>query len=92
VSLSVVLSNLGSVDEPHASVKFTLTPRPTGAAVTETRTTAVVSTGSVTLPPASFSVKPGASYQLTVAVVVPPAQTDVTGTSLTQVLQIAPST
>jgi len=89
VTLSVVVSNLGSVDEPHAAVQFTLTPQPTGTAVTLTRRAAIISGGSVTLSLASFVVKPGTSYQVTVACVVPAAQADAS-TSLTQVLEIAP--
>jgi hypothetical protein len=92
VLVQVVLSNLGSVDEPHASVQFQLTPQPTGTAVTITRTAGLAAAGSVSLPQASFKVKPGANYQLTVAVVLPPGQADATGTSLSEVLQIAPST
>jgi hypothetical protein len=92
VTLSVVLTNLGTVDEPHAAVQFTLTPQPTGAAMLMKRGAAVASGGSVTLAPAVFSVKPGHSYQLTVAVVLPAGQTDVTGASLSELLEIAPST
>lgn len=92
VLVQVVLSNLGSVDEPHASVQFQLTPQPTGTAVTVTKTSGLAAAGSVSLPPVSFTVKPGTSYQLTVAVVLPAGQTDPTGTSLSEVLQIAPGT
>jgi hypothetical protein len=92
VTLLVVISNLGSVDERRASVQFTLTPQPSGAAVTVTRSAAVAAAGSVSLDPASFKVKPGTSYQLTVAIVLPAGQTDTTGASLSQVLQIAPAT
>jgi hypothetical protein len=80
-------------------------PSPTGAAtsglsVLSPTTTVLVqvvlsnlaAAGSVSLPPASFKVKPGTNYQLTVAVVLPAGQTDATGTSLSEVLQIAPST
>jgi hypothetical protein len=92
VMVQVVLSNLGSVDEPHASVQFQLTPQPTGTAVTIARTAGVAAAGSVSLPSASFRVKPGTDYQLTVAVALPAGQTDATGASLSEVLQIAPST
>jgi hypothetical protein len=91
VTLSVVLSNLGSVDEPHASVQFTLAPQPTGAARTMTRTAPLAAAASVTLAPVSFAVRPGHNYTLTVAVIVPPGQTDVTGAALTETLQIAPN-
>jgi hypothetical protein len=40
----------------------------------------------------SFRVKPGTSYQLTVAIVLPAGQTDPSGTSLSEALQIAPGT
>ncbi len=92
VAVQVVLTNLGSVDEPHASVQFQLTPQPTGTAVTVTKSSRLAASGSVSLVPVSFTVKPGSSYQLTVGVVLPAAQTDRTGTSLSEVLQIAPST
>jgi hypothetical protein len=90
IQLNVVLTNLGSVDEPHATVQFTVTPQPTGAAVTVTRRAAVPAGGSGSLSPASFSVKPGLSYQLMVAIVLPAGQADATGTSQTEILQIAP--
>jgi hypothetical protein len=92
VALQVVISNLGSVDEPHASVQFTLTPPAPGAAVTKTRSAAVAAAESVSFEPISFKVKPGTSYQLTVAIVLPAGQTDTTGATLTETLQIAPGT
>jgi hypothetical protein len=91
VKLNVVLTNLGSVDEPHAKVQFTLSPQPTGTAVNVRRRAAVPTGGSVSLSPASFPVKPGVSYQLTVSIVLPAGQADATGTSQTEILQIAPS-
>jgi hypothetical protein len=92
VGLNVVLSNLGSVDEPHVKVTFSLAPLSAGAAHTVTRSTGVVAGGSVSLSPVSFPVKPASSYQLTVAIEVPAGQTDAVGTALGEVLQIAPST
>jgi hypothetical protein len=92
VALQVVLSNLGSVDEPKASVQFMLTPQPSGATVTVTRTAPIAAAGSVSLTPATFRVKPGTSYQLSVAIILPAGQTDITGASLTETLQIAPGT
>ena len=92
VVVSVVVANQGSVDEPHASVQFTLTPLSGGATATVTRNVAIATGGSITLPPASFVVKPGHSYRLNVAIVLPAAQSVVSDTSVTQVLQIAPST
>jgi len=92
IGLQVVVSNLGSVDEPHASVQYVLTPQPSGAAVTVKRTATIEAAGSASLAPVSFPVKPGASYQLTVAVVLPAGQTDPSGSSLSEVLQIAPGT
>jgi hypothetical protein len=96
VTVNVVLSNEGSVDEPHASVKFALAPASSGAGTTATgvanRTLSVAARRSVSLSPVSFQVKPGASYQLSVVVAVPPGQAELAGTSVGQVLQIAPST
>jgi hypothetical protein len=96
VGLTVVLTNLGSVEEPHASVQFTLSPLPaagtTGATLTLVRRAAVGSGASVTLSPASFAVKPGDDYELTVAVQDLSDQTDLTGTELSDELKIAPGT
>jgi len=91
VTLEVVVSNAGSVDEPHASIKFTLAA-PSGAASTASRTTSVASGRSVSLAPVPFSVKPGTSYQLTVAIVAPPGQTNLANTAVSETIQIAPST
>jgi hypothetical protein len=92
VEVSVVLSDLGSVDEPHATVQFSLTPQPTAAPLTRILKAAVVSGASITLALVHFAVKPGHAYQLTVSIVPPAAQTDLTGTSVTQVLDISPGT
>ena len=92
VALTVVLANRGSVDEPHASVTFTLAPQPTGVAVTSTRRASVLSMRSVSLAPVAFKVKPGGTYLLTVAVAVPPGQTDLAGTAFSQEFRVAPST
>jgi hypothetical protein len=92
VSVRVILSDLGSVDEPHASVQFTLARQPAGAVVTHRRRVAVAAGGAVSLSPAVFAVKPGVNYQLTVAIVLPAGQADGTGSSLSQLLEIAPGT
>jgi hypothetical protein len=92
VVLSVVLSNLGSVDQPRATVQFTMAPQPAGAVMTLTRRAAIASGSSATLAPASFVVQPGHNYQLTVAVEGPPGETALAGSRLSETLQIAPST
>jgi hypothetical protein len=92
VALHVVLTNNGSVDEPHASVTFTLTLLPTGAATTRRRTASVLATRSASLSPVTFSVKPGDSYQLTVAITAPTGLAGAGGTSFSEALQISPST
>ncbi len=92
VVVSVVLSNLGSVDEPDATVQFTMAPQPAGAVMAQSRRGMVASGASATLAPVSFVVRPGHGYQLTVAIVGPPAETALAGSRLTQTLQIAPST
>jgi hypothetical protein len=94
VALSVVLTNDGTVDEPHASVIFTLTRLPTGTTTTTTarRAASVLAARSVSLAPVTFAVKPGNSYQLTVAIAVPAGQTVAAGTTFEEGLQISPST
>jgi hypothetical protein len=56
------------------------------------RAASVLATRSVSLAPVIFAVKPGNTYQLTVAIAVPAGQTVATGTTLGETLQIAPST
>jgi hypothetical protein len=92
VSVSVVLSNLGTVDEPRGTVHITLTDQAGGSTVAQTRTAAVAAFRSVTLAPAPFRVKPGQSYQLSITIALPPAQTVTANTTVTQVLQVAPTT
>jgi len=92
VSVNVVLSDLGTVDEPHAEVQISLARQPSGSPVTQSRSASVVSGSSVTLPAVNFAVSPGQSYLLSVSVVLPVAQTTGVGTSLQKVLQIAPGT
>jgi hypothetical protein len=93
VQVIVVISNLGSVDEPHTDVQFTLALQPSGptqSGLTRTvrRSVALPSGTSATLNPAQFSVTPGSSYFLTISIVSPAGQTS----SLHELLQIAPST
>ena len=92
VVLNVVLTNDGTVDEPKASVTFTLARLPTGATATARRAASVLAARSVTLAPVTFVVKPGSSYQLTVAITVPAGQTVAAGTTFVEGLQISPST
>ena len=92
VVLSVVLTNDGTVDEPHASVTFTLTGLPTGTTTTARRAASVLAARSVSLAPVTFAVKPGNSYQLTVAITVPAGQTVAAGTTFSEGLQISPGT
>jgi hypothetical protein len=92
VEVSVVLANLGTVDEPHASVTFALTRQTTGKTVLQTRTTSLAAAGSLTLPGVIFTVKPGHTYQLTVSVVLPSNEPSGVGSTLTKLLQIAPAT
>jgi hypothetical protein len=92
VVLNVVLTNNGSVDEPHASVSFTLALQPTGAAATRKRTASVAATRSASLSPVDFPVKPGHTYQLSIVITSPAGQTAAAGASFSEVLQISPST
>jgi hypothetical protein len=92
LGVSVVISNLGSVDETRVTVQFTLTSLSASLTSTVTRSSAVPTGRSVALNPVVFAVKPGQGYQLTVAVVLPAGQSDLTNTSVTQALLIAPGT
>jgi hypothetical protein len=91
VTVTVVLANLGSVDEPRATVHISLTSETPGRSYSVTRVAGLAASQSVTLPSAFFVVKPGRSYQLTVSISLPPAQTVTAGTSVSQLLAIAPN-
>jgi hypothetical protein len=91
VTVSVVLSNLGSVDEPRATVHISLTSSSSGRTSVLTRVVGVAASRSVTLASAHFVVKAGHSYQLSVSITLPPAQTVTTNTSVSQLLEIAPN-
>jgi hypothetical protein len=95
LSVTAVMTNLGTVDEPRASVEFTLTPEAGSTStvpVSITRREALGTGTSGVLPAVSFKVKPGQQYQLSVAIDLPAGQTDVSQTSQSEDLQIAPST
>jgi hypothetical protein len=92
LGVSVVVSDLGTADEPRATVRITLTAQSGGRTVTLTRVAAIAAGRSVTLSPAIFGVKPGKSYQLSVDLAVPPAQASTANTTETVLLQIAPTT
>jgi hypothetical protein len=72
-------------------VHVTLAAQSGGRTTAVTRVAAVAASQSVTLAPAFFGVTPGQSYQLSVAIVPPAAQTVTTGTTVAQVLQVAPT-
>jgi hypothetical protein len=92
VSVTVVVANQGSVAEPRVVVRNTLADQTTGASVTQSEQTALALDASVAMPSATFTVKPGTSYVLTVQVAPPAGQTQTVGTALQQALQIAPAT
>ena len=92
ISVTVVLANDGSVAEPHASVRFTVADQSSAATATHVESIALGSGASATLPAAIFRVKPGTSYELTVAVLVPAGQSETAGTLLEQALQVSPAT
>jgi len=92
LAVTVVLANQGTVDEPHAAVRFTLADSTSGANVSHVETASVASGATVTLPDATFKVAPGTTYVCTVSIVLPAGQTDTLGTATQQTLQIAPGT
>ncbi len=90
--VSVVVANEGSVDEPHASVRISMANQTSGATKTQTLTTPVALGSTVGLPTASFAVKPGTTYVLTVSIALPPGQTSTLGTATQTTVQVAPAT
>jgi len=92
LDVTAVISNLGSVDEPRVSVRFTLEDQASAVSRSHIETTGAALGASVTLPTIAFGVKPGSVYVLTVAVVPPPGQTLLAATQLQDTLQIAPGT
>ena len=90
--MTVVLGNDGSSDEPRASVRITLANQSSGVTATQVESTALALGASVTLPTATFRVKPGTTYELGVAVVPPAGQAQTAGTAIQQALQVAPAT
>ena len=91
VGVTVVLANQGSVDEPHASVRYTLANQTSGASATQVESAALTLGASVTLPQVGFDVVPGTTYVLTVEVLLPPGQTQTANTVLQQALQVSPA-
>jgi hypothetical protein len=91
IGVTVVLANQGSVDEPHASVRYTLANQSSGTTATQAESAALTLGASVTLPQVSFNVVPGTTYMLTVEVLLPAGQTQTANTVLQQALQVAPA-
>jgi hypothetical protein len=92
VGVTVVIANLGTAPEPHATVRYTMANQTSGATSTQTQQTPLALSGSAALPEVSFRVKPGTSYELTVVATAPAGQTDLDATVLQQTLQVAPAT
>jgi hypothetical protein len=92
ISVDAVLGNNGTVDEPHATVHFTMLDQSTGATSSQVETLALASDASQTLPTVYFHVKAGTTYTLTVSVDLPAGQTQTVGTAIQQELQVSPAT
>ncbi len=90
--VSVVLANEGTVAEPQATVHVSLVDQKTTATQTRSVRSGLALGSSVALPEVHFAVKPGNTYVLDVAVVLPPGQTNTIGTATQQTLEIAPAT
>ena len=91
IGVTVVLANQGSSNEPHVSVRFSLTDQTTGATTSQIRTTSLALAASVTLPDVTLRVKPSTSYLLVVQVIPPAGQTLTAGTATQVSLQVAPA-
>src|SRR5271168_3829730 len=92
ISVTVVLANQGSSNEPHVMVRVSLEDQTSGATTNQVRTTSLALAASVTLPDVTLRVKPSTSYLLTVQVVPPTGQTLLAGTATQVPLQVAPAT
>lgn len=92
VGVSAVLPNQGSVDEPRGTVRITMSDQTSGVTATQVRSAPVAVGATVTLPAATFRVKPGTFYVLRVSVVLPADQAVTDGTLYQETLQIAPGT
>jgi hypothetical protein len=92
LSVKVVLANDGSVDEPHATVRYTLASQSSGATSSQAQTLPLASATSQALPTANFGVKPGTTYVLTVSVDVPAGQTQTVGTAVQYTVTVSPAT
>ena len=92
ISVTVVLANQGSSNEPHVTVRVSLEDQTSGATINQVRTTSLALAASVTLPDVTLRVKPSTSYLLTVQVVPPAGQTLLAGTAIQVPLQVAPAT
>jgi hypothetical protein len=91
ISVDAVLGNDGTVDEPHATVHFTLADQTSGATAAHSETIGLAADASQALPTANFHVKAGTTYVLTVSVDLPAGQTQTVGTAVQSVLQVAPA-
>ena len=92
ISVDAVLGNDGTVDEPHATVHFTLADQTSGATSSRNETIGLTADTSQALPTANFHVKAGRTYVLAVSVDLPAGQTQTVGTAVQYVLQVAPAT
>ena len=92
ISVDAVLGNDGTVDEPHATVRFTLANQSTGATASRSETIGLAADASQALPTANFHVKTGTTYVLTVSVDLPAGQTQTVGTAVQSVLQVSQET
>jgi hypothetical protein len=90
--VGVVVANEGSVDEPHATVHLSMANQTTGATKTRTLSTPIALGATVALPTATFGVKPGTTYVLTITIVLPPGQTSALATATQTTVQVAPAT
>jgi hypothetical protein len=92
ISVDVVLANDGSVDEPHATVHYTMASQSSGVTSSQTHTVALAADTTQALPTANFRVDTGTTYVLTVSVDVPAGQTQLAGTAVQYVLQVSQAT
>jgi hypothetical protein len=84
------IDNAGNVAEPRLALTVTIQPLPTGKVTTLRRNVSLAPGASVTVPMPALSVRPGATYALTVTINPPAGQTDLSSVSVPATVEIAP--
>ncbi len=91
VALSPVVSNEGNMVVSNAKVTLSFTGLTGNVTKTVSRYVSLAPNRSLTLSSIGFKTKPGQSYQLTVSILPPSEQVNLSSTQFQSLIQIAPS-